>query len=202
MSDDHPSILIVEDQPQVLEMYVIALRDQSEVHTATRGREALDVVDQSIDVVLLDRHMPGLSGDEVLVEMREADLDTPVAMATAVDPDFEIIDIPLDAYLTKPVSIEELRSIVSELQDLQRYEKRAREFIRLAEKKFTLQRVKSCVELEANETYQRLQERQGELADELAPSSDGTLDVFMQDAISPLRAGNTLVLDGDRRSGR
>jgi CheY-like chemotaxis protein len=40
--------------------------EEYEVRTATGGPEALDLVDEEVDVALLDRRMPRMSGDELL----------------------------------------------------------------------------------------------------------------------------------------
>jgi CheY-like chemotaxis protein len=41
------------------------------VRTAYGGHEALEELSDDVDVILLDRRMPGLSGDEVLEEVRD-----------------------------------------------------------------------------------------------------------------------------------
>jgi len=60
------------------------------------------VIDETVDVVLLDRMMPGMSGQEVLAAIRERGLDCRVAMVTAVDADFDVIEMGFDEYLGKP----------------------------------------------------------------------------------------------------
>jgi len=77
-----------------------------EVRTAYSGEEALEKVDEDVDIVLLDRllpDLPDLPGDEVLERVRERGLDCRVVMVTAVDPDFDIVELPVDEYIHKPV---------------------------------------------------------------------------------------------------
>jgi len=62
MSDsDRPVVLIVEDEPYVAETYRLWLREDYEVEMAHDGDEGLSKLDADVDVVLLDRMMPGLS---------------------------------------------------------------------------------------------------------------------------------------------
>ena len=74
-----------------------------DVRTAYGGEEALEKADEDVDLVFLDRQMPDMSGDDVLERVRERGLDCRVVMVTAVDPDFDIVEMPFDDYLTKPV---------------------------------------------------------------------------------------------------
>jgi DNA-binding NarL/FixJ family response regulator len=55
-----------------------------------------------------DRHMPGLSGEDLLSELVDRDYYGRVVMVTAVDPGIEVLDMPFDDYLCKPVDREEL----------------------------------------------------------------------------------------------
>lgn len=116
--------------------------------------------------MLLDRRMPEMSGDEVLTEMRERGLDVRVAMVTAVDPDFDIVDMAFDAYLTKPVTKPDLVETVEQLTTLSEYESGVREQFALAEKRAVLEIEMSEAELEASDEYAELTRRLEELEDE------------------------------------
>lgn len=101
--------LVVDDEQEVADAYALRLRDYCDIETAYSGEAALSIItDSSIDVVLLDRHMPGLSGDDVLSALVERDYDGRVVMVTAVDPGIEVLDMPFDDYLCKPVDREEV----------------------------------------------------------------------------------------------
>ncbi len=63
MATDRPSVLIAEDEPDLANLYTSRLEERYDVRTAYDGTEALEAIDGDIDVVLLDRRMPGLSGD-------------------------------------------------------------------------------------------------------------------------------------------
>lgn len=86
-------VLVVDDEEAVADLYAARLESEHDVITAYDGERALEVVDDNIDVVFLDRQMPGCPGDEVLDVVDERDLDCRVVMVTAVDPGFDILEM-------------------------------------------------------------------------------------------------------------
>jgi DNA-binding response OmpR family regulator len=144
MSDaDRPVVLIVEDEPDVAETYRLWLDADYVVRMAHSGDEGLDELDESVDVVLLDRMMPGLSGDEVLERIRDRELDCRVAMVTAVEPDFDILEMGFDAYLCKPIKSDQLHETVENLIGRSEYDDLLQEYYSLVEKQATLEAAKS-----------------------------------------------------------
>jgi len=169
-----PTVLLVDDERDVVDVYALAFTDGDyTVLKAYSGEEALEQVADA-DVVLLDRRMPGLSGQDVLDEIRERGLDVRVAMVTAVDPDFDITDMAFDSYLTKPVSDEELRETVDELLTLAEYDQQVRDQFAVAEKIALLESEKTERELAESEEYQSLQERAATL-DERTSEAVGSM---------------------------
>ena len=115
--------LVVDDEKEVADAYALRLRDLCDVQTAYSGQEALDSVEAStIDIVLLDRHMPSMSGDEVLAELDERGFDGRVIMVTAVDPGFDVLDLPFDDYLCKPIDREDLWAAIDHQRIVLAYE--------------------------------------------------------------------------------
>ncbi|MGM0606209.1 MAG: HalX domain-containing protein [Halobacteriota archaeon] len=172
MTEKAPLVLIVEDEPDLADLYAAWLSSDYRVKTAYGGREALDAIDDDLSVVLLDRRMPGLSGDEVLVALRERGIDCRVAMVTAVEPDFDIISMGFDDYLVKPVTKDALKETVSELIFRDSYDEGVQELFSLASKKALLEAEKSRSVLESNEEYLELNDRLSELRAELDESID------------------------------
>ncbi|WP_135362703.1 HalX domain-containing protein [Halosimplex halophilum] len=168
-----PVVLIVEDEPDVAETYNLWLADDYEVRMAGSGDEGLAELDDEVDVVLLDRMMPGLSGDEVLERIRERGLDCRVAMVTAVEPDFDILEMGFDAYLCKPIRSQQLHETVENLLDRSAYDDLLQEYYSLVEKQATLEATKSSAELADNEEYLELRERVEELESELSDTLGG-----------------------------
>jgi DNA-binding response OmpR family regulator len=96
-----PVALAVDDEPRVTQAFALWL-DGYEVRTAQSGEEALEML-EGVDVVLLDRKMPGMDGSEVLEVIRERGYDCRVAMVTGVSPELDVADMAFDDYLEKPV---------------------------------------------------------------------------------------------------
>ena len=159
MSSESPVVLVVDDNRAIANTYTAFLSDEYAVRTAYNGKEALDELGPDVDVVLLDRRMPEVSGDAVLEEIQARQLDCRVVMLTAVDPDFDIIDMGFDEYLVKPIEREELNDVVEEMLERATYDDDFRRFLALVSKKATLEEEKSTAELEASEEYTQIEER-------------------------------------------
>jgi len=176
MVTSQPTVLLVDDEEDVVDVYALAFSEgEYTVRKAYGGEEALEKV-ADVDVVLLDRRMPGLSGQDVLDEIRNRGLDVRVAMVTAVDPDFDITEMSFDTYLTKPVSDDELRATVDELCVLSEYDEQIRERFAVAEKLGVLEAEKTDRELAASDDYAALRERAAEL-DARSSETFGTMTV-------------------------
>ena len=156
MSANH-RVVIVDDEPDLADLYASWLSAEYAVDTAYDGQEALDILDESVDVVLLDRRMPGMSGDEVLERIREHGLGCGVAMITAVDPDFDILELGFDAYLTKPVAASELTDVTERLLRRAAYADTLREFFAKLSTREALLAEKPEVELDGDERYRKLE---------------------------------------------
>lgn len=123
--------------------------------------------------------MPGVTGDEVLERLAEVAPDCRVAMVTAVQPDFDVLEMPFDEYLVKPVTRTEVRETVERLLRLKSYRERCREEYALASKVAALRTHKEPATLEDNEEYQAMLERLSALREELdRTAADLTPDDF------------------------
>jgi two-component system response regulator AdeR len=160
---DQPSVLVVDDERRVADMYAEFLEGEYDTAVAYDGEEALEAVDPTVDVVLLDRRMPGRPGDEVLRELRRRGLDCPVAMVTAVEPDFDIIEMPFDDYLVKPASSETLQRTVGRLLLREELDEIEYELGSLRVKRNVLEAEMRDSQLEDSEEFARLEERIEEL---------------------------------------
>jgi DNA-binding response OmpR family regulator len=154
---DRTRVLIVDDEPDLADLYASWLPEAYAVDTAYDGADAIEVLDGSVDAVLLDRRMPGTSGDTVVEWIRDHGLGCGVAMITAVDPDFDILELGFDAYLTKPVSSPELTGVTDRLLRRMEYTDTLQEFFAKLSTRDALAAEKPRVELEADEQYQRLE---------------------------------------------
>jgi len=175
MSEQPPLVLVVEDEPDLADLYAAWLGDEYRVRTAYGGHEALNQLDEAeeeADAILLDRRMPGLSGDEVLTAVRDRSIDCRVAMVTAVEPDFDILEMGFDDYLVKPVTSDTLRDTVEGLLRRDEYDTEVQELFSLTSKKAMLESEKSASDLVDNEEYQELTDRIAELRERADESRD------------------------------
>ena len=110
-----PRVLVVEDEADIAALIAYQLtREGFRVETARTGIEALDAVGREIpDLIVLDRMLPGLSGDDVLARLKRepATASVPVLVLTAKreqEDRIEGFELGADDYLTKPFSPREL----------------------------------------------------------------------------------------------
>ena len=156
MTGDVETILIVEDEVELAELFAAWLTEDYECRIAHNGDEALEAVDDDVDAVLLDRRMPGISGDEVLTRFRDRGIECPIGMVTAVEPDFDIVEMGFDDYIVKPVSRSDLVEFVRNLLSLSGYEQDVKDYFQLAAKRAALESAKNESELQRSEEYQEL----------------------------------------------
>jgi len=107
-------LLVVEDEPALLESLAMALRDEGyAVDTAADGEEGLHkALSWDYDAIVLDVMLPRLDGWQVLARVRAAK-GTPVLMLTARDtgPDrVRGLDGGADDYVVKPFDLGELQA--------------------------------------------------------------------------------------------
>jgi len=176
--EENATVLVVDDERDIADLYSTWLGVDHEVLTAYGGREALEKVDESVDIVFLDRQMPEYSGDEVLAEIRDRGFDSRVVMVTAVDPDFDIVDMPFDDYLTKPVMREDLDEAVDTQLERDGYNDTLQEYFALTSKKATLEAEKTPSELEDNDEYRAMVDRVEELESQADHAVSGFEDDF------------------------
>jgi len=171
---EDPTVLVVDDEQDLADLYGAQLPDEYDVTVVYNGEQALEAVDDDTDVVLLDRRMPGLSGDEVLEEIRNRGYDCRVVIVSAVDPDFEISEMPFDDYLCKPVSSADLTAIIEQQLELRRRDERLNEYLELQSKIMLLEVEKRAAELEESREYHELKER----AEKLEAEVEDVVDDF------------------------
>lgn len=156
-----PTVLVVDDEEAFAESAALWLEDDYDVRVATDGDEAIEKYTGEVDAVLMDRRMPGISGDEALEAIAEQPGHTGVAVMSAVEPDFDILELEFDEYLRKPVRKEDVLETTAKLVRRARYPEEVRDVLALAAKIEALGERYTRQKLEADERYQ-------ELVDELA----------------------------------
>lgn len=112
MSGQSHSILVVEDNKDLLNLLKINLTDQGyTVFTAENGITALDMFHtQNPDLVILDVMLPKLDGFEVCKKIRSENNTVPILMLTAKAEEVDKVlglELGADDYMTKPFSVRE-----------------------------------------------------------------------------------------------
>jgi DNA-binding response OmpR family regulator len=113
-------ILVVEDEPLLADAVAQGLRRAAHaVDVAYDGSAALERLDvNDYDVVVLDRDLPGVAGDDVCRAVVAGDRETRVLMLTAaagVDDRVTGLSLGADDYLPKPFAFRELAARVTAL---------------------------------------------------------------------------------------
>lgn len=115
------TILLIDDEPEILELLERSLVEDFQVLKATNGIDGLELVRKEMpDLVVCDIMMPKLDGMEFLRLMRGDKMlaHIPVIMLTAKmgeEDQIKAFDSGADAYLTKPVSLKYLRNRIDHL---------------------------------------------------------------------------------------
>lgn len=163
MTDEGAHVLVVDDDEALTDVYSTWLSEKYAVETATTGEAALNHLTGAVDVVLLDRRMPGLSGEEVLTRIRRAEYDCRVAMVTGVRPSNDVIDLGFDEYLIKPVDRDDLHTVVNTLVDRSAYDDNLQELYALSSKRALLETEADRGDVELDDSYEEIVSRIQEL---------------------------------------
>jgi CheY-like chemotaxis protein len=176
-----PIALLVDDEKEVADAYALRLRGLCDIETVYDGQTALDRIESTaVDVLLLDRHMPGMSGDEVLDRLTATDFAGRVIMVTAIDPGFDVLDMPFDDYLCKPVDREDIRDAVAQQCTILGYETLG-EYFSAASKRSVIETELPEEKRAEHDDYQAIVDRTEQLRDRatrLLDDAERLLDTF------------------------
>lgn len=106
-------ILIIEDEEDILELMEFNLgREGFETIGFLNTKRVQGVLEEEkVDLILMDRNLPGTEGSEFIASLRRQGINTPVIFISAKDKDQDIeqgFERGGDDYLTKPFSMKEL----------------------------------------------------------------------------------------------
>ncbi len=126
-----PSILIVDDEPSILQSLSGLLSDEGfDVLTAPNGYEALKIVDsESPDLVLLDIWMPGIDGIETLKEIKKDNPFIPVIIITGhgtIETAVKATKLGAFDLIEKPLSIDKIIVTINHALNFRRLEEENR----------------------------------------------------------------------------
>jgi response regulator RpfG family c-di-GMP phosphodiesterase len=120
-------ILFVDDDPTLVRAYTLVLQSQSarwEVRSATSAAAALELANrEAFDIVVADMRMPGMSGVELIAEIRKRHPQTSRVVLSGVRDQEEVARCLGDThqFIAKPVDLETLRATIERLCQLDAY---------------------------------------------------------------------------------
>ena len=115
-----PTALIIEDDPDLVHIFARALELSGyQTQTTVDGEGAVALLAEMVpDIVVLDLHLPGISGKEILQSLR-ADgrfQKTRIILATADYHTADDLRDDADLVLIKPISFKQLRDLSARLR--------------------------------------------------------------------------------------
>lgn len=114
-------ILIVEDEEDILELleYTLQKEGYETIGFLNVNQKLEKVLDEEIiDLILMDRNLPGIDGTTFIKKVKEKGYNTPVIYLTAKDKDEDILEgfnSHADDYITKPFKIKEMLARIKSL---------------------------------------------------------------------------------------
>jgi DNA-binding response OmpR family regulator len=123
----------------------------------------------------------------VLAEVDSRHADCRVVMVTAVEPDLDIVEMPFDEYLVKPVTSEQLRNVVERMLARKTLDEQVQRMFVLASKLATLESKLTYTQLESSDEYEALRTEFVELRDEVEVPDAGD-DPYLEAALEKFEA--------------
>jgi DNA-binding response OmpR family regulator len=110
-------LLLVDDDPDILESLTLSLEGEHTIETATDGEEALARLSRpesvAIDLVVLDLMMPHMSGMELVQELRARGIEVPIILTSAMhDVAERALALGAAAHFDKPYRLRALRHAI------------------------------------------------------------------------------------------
>lgn len=178
---DRPKILYVDDQLGNLTVFRASLRRFADIHTARSGAEALErLAEEQFAIVISDQRMEGLSGVELLSEVRRLYPDTVRILLTAYT-DFNAVvnainDGRIARFVRKPWNREEMFAILDDAYQI--YQQRVE--VRVLNEQMADQRALASYGAESLRLLDTLSDEASRIAAENPERARALLDVVAQ----------------------
>lgn len=122
---EKPRLLFVDDEERVINLLRMMFRSDYEVHTATSGLQALEIIaSHRIDVIVSDQRMPEMLGIELLSEVRKLSPATMRILLTGYSDLSAIVGSVNDGevfrFINKPWEQDEIKAIIADAAEAAR----------------------------------------------------------------------------------
>mgnify|MGYP000085473431 CR=1 FL=1 len=159
------TVMVVDDEAGFADAVALWLEPEYDVTVVYDGDDAIDAYGDHVDVLLLDRRMPTVSGDDVLEHVRDADGTARIAMLTASELAVADAALDFDQYLQKPVSEDDVREAVTTLKRRNAYPRALCDYLATLERLSELHATHDADRLDDEDSYAALESRLDDLRD-------------------------------------
>lgn len=159
-TEDRPgSVLVVAAEPGLAELYALWLSEFYDTETAYSAIQAIEILEPSFDVVLLDSSIRGVGSEGLLERIRDKEFDVRIAVVAGEEPPDDMGEMIADEYVTKPVDSDRIEAAVEPLLLRPKRSGTGQELLSLVSRKRTLETRAESEDLADRPDYRRLLDR-------------------------------------------
>ena len=170
-NSENKDVVIIEDEESLAELFSKRLDDEYNATIATHAGNGIAEIDAETDYVLLDRKLPGMSGDRVLEYIVDQPYDINVIIISAIDPDQNVIHQPYDEYITKTVDEGEIQDAIDRVEVKNRFVELLSQYVKKAETWEVVRSDLNTAESDADVDLGMIESELDEIAEEFATIS-------------------------------
>lgn len=186
------TVVAVDDTEGGRELYHEWLGEECDLRTAGDREAAVDELDHDVDLLILDRELSGVDGRDVAVELDNHVDGVQIVMVSWQAADFDIVEYPIDSYVEKPVTEDDVIGLLEQYRTQRSYQSDLEEYFALSSKLAAIEAGHSTAELESNPEYDRLKarvEEKRESVDEALSTSETDWDFAFKSCGREMGAG-------------
>lgn len=132
------SVLIIENERMVTTVLADYFPDSYDVRSVQTGEEAIEEYTDNTDLLIVDRKLNGISGDEVAARIRAEHERQLILCVSGVEPNNDIYELRYDDYIHKPIKEDEMKARVDLLFSRAELEATERAYLSLRSKQIAL----------------------------------------------------------------
>lgn len=150
---DAPVVLLVENDPELVERHAEWLEAEYAVRTAIDGETALERFDADVDVVLLDRQLPDMSGGGLIGRIRTREGDPAIGMLVGREPDRRVRQLDVDEFAVTPLDRGAFQTLAAQLDRRRAVDEAIEAYLSLLDRKHELESRADTADIDADTDY-------------------------------------------------